>query len=192
MRGTGGAFLVAFVLLAVLSLPALADETATVTATVTPSMVRSVSLDTSSINYGSLTTSASDASRTTKLSSDVTGSPITATVGGNVSSKLLIYGSNATAPPLSGEIAWELNCDPGDVDIDGTVANNQYVHRYHVGTPFVHGAARTICTSANQKVIASSLTPGSTLQFVLQLNMPTGTNGFSQRSFSVTVVAVAP
>jgi hypothetical protein len=181
-----GALLVAFALLAALSLPALADQTATVTATVTPNVVKSVSLDVTSVAYGTLNTSASDNNRTTALSS-----VITATNNGNTIEDLYIRGTDATAA-VQNDSNWTLHCDPLDSDIDGTVGLNQYVHRFYVGTTFTHADARTICTISDQKKIANDIAVLGTVSFILQLNMPTATTGFSQRTMTVTVMATDP
>ena len=177
--------LLALAMMGVLALPALAADTGTVAATVTPLLVLSVSLDVTNVAYGTLATSPNNTSRTTGQSA-----VITATNNGNTNEDIRIYTGNAT-PADGAHATWILNCDSNDVDPDGTVAANQYVHRFDKAAPLDSGDALTICTNAAQKVISSALAPTGSHQFVLQLNMPTSTTGFSQRSMTVTIVAFA-
>ncbi len=185
MQGKLGV-LSALAMIVVLALPALAAGTGTVNATVTPLQVVSVSLDVTTVAYGTLATSPSNASRTTAQSL-----VITATNNGNSTEDLRIYTGNAT-PASGGDAPWTLHCEPADANNVGIVAQDQYVHRFDNAAPLDSADARTICTSANQKVLSSALAALGSQQFVLQLNMPTASTGFSQRSMPVTVVAFAP
>jgi hypothetical protein len=179
--------LMAVVFAGVLALPALAGTEGTVSASVTPQVVLSVSLDVTSVPYGTLSTSATNASRTTKLSSVVTGGAITATNNGNSLEDIYIRGTNATAT-VGGESDWTLNCSPLDT---GTVGVDTYVHRFDANTTFNSSSALALCTTNTNK-IANDIAAAGSQAFVLQLNMPTVISGFGQRTMSVVVTATAP
>ena len=148
-------------------------DTAPVSATVTPKNI-SVSVSPTSVNYGILALSTSNASRTT-----ATSSTFTATNNGNVTEKFDIRGTNAT-----GDVTWTLNYDPANT---GTVGANQYVHRYDEGSTFTDGEAKALSTS--YLTLKTGVGTGSNAQFVLEMNMPTGTTGYGEKSSTVTVLA---
>jgi len=187
MQGKLGV-LSALAMMVVLALPAMAGDT--VTATVTPLVVRSVTLDISSVDYGPLSTSTSDGSRTT-----ATSSAITATNNGNSLEDVYVRGTDAVDANSGDGVdtPWTLDCSSNDSDPDGVVALDQYVHRYDLGNTFVPSEALTICKhpTPGQKKIQDNLTASGTFQFVLQINMPTATSGFSARNMTVTLVATA-
>jgi hypothetical protein len=162
----------------VLTLPALADGT--VTATVTP-LVVSVTVDTPTFDYGTMPLSAADNTRSKKESS-----VITATNNGSGPEDFALKGSDAT-PAVGTEATWTLSCTSG-----GTVDNNQFVHRYSTGNPpdFVGGSA-PLCSGSAQNIATNVAATTGSSSFGLQMNMPTGTTGYSQRSTTVTVVATA-
>jgi hypothetical protein len=170
----------------VVVIPALADTTGVVNASVTPQVVLSVALDVTSVAYGTLSTSTSNVSRSTGQSM-----VITATNNGNSIEDLRIYTANAI-PVVGGDATWVLHCEPADANNFGTVDVNQYVHRFDNAVPLDSADGRTICTNANQKILSDNLPASGSHQFVLQLNMPTSTTGFSQRDMAVTIVAFAP
>ena len=183
MKGKKFLAIVGIFSLAALSfgLAAIGATSADVTATVTPQNI-SVTVSPGSASYGTLSLSTSDASRTTALSG-----AFTATNNGNTSETFTIKGSDATAVS---EITWTLNDAP---DATGTVASNQYVHRYDntTGGVFNTGEARAL-NSSSYKALAAGVAASGTADFVLQMNMPTATTGLSQRSSTVTILATAP
>ena len=161
-----------------LLMPAIADGE--VDATVTP-LVLAVNVSPSSIDYGALPPSPANDDRTQAVSE-----VLTATNAGSVAVNLMIRGSNAV-PAVGTETTWILNCSPAD---RGTVSANQFAHRFRA-TPFDDATAQALC-SGSDKTLASGVVPLGTSDFVLQMNMPTSTTGFSLRTTTVTVIAVEP
>ena len=151
-----------------------ADDT--VTATVTPKLI-SVTLSDTTINYGTLALSTDNSNRSTAES--VT---ITATNNGNVTSNLTIVGSNATG----GTTPWIISSDPA---ADGAVASDQFAHRFDEGSTFVTGEAAALDSSA-YKTLKNGVAGSGTVDFILQMNMPTSsTNTSDTKSTTVTVLA---
>jgi hypothetical protein len=171
--------LLSIAVLALLTAPALADNV--VSATVTPGVV-SVSVNPTNVDYGVLTLSESDLTRTTKLSSDV-GATFTATAG-TLPIDLFITGAHATA---TGEPNWSLISSPSDI---GAVAINQYVHRVDEGATF--NSSQAFALSTSPIALAADVPASGSKQFVLQMNMPTtGSNANGVRSTTVTLTATA-
>jgi hypothetical protein len=171
--------LAAVVLLGIaLLMPAIADDE--VDATVTP-LVLAVNVNPTSIDYGALAPSPANDDRTQAVSEI-----LTATNAGSVAVDLMIRGSDAV-PTVDTEATWTLDCSPAD---RGTVSADQFAHRYRV-TPFDDATAQALC-SGSDKTLASGVAPLGTSDFVLQMNMPTSTTGFSLRTTTVTVIAVEP
>lgn len=158
-----------------LAFPVGALNEASVTATVTAKNI-SVSVGPTSVAYGPLALSATNASRTTASSST-----ITATNDGNVTENFDIRGSDATGSTVN----WTLNSSPATT---GTVGTNQYVHRFDEGATFTDGEAAAL-DSVAYKDLKNGIATSGTAQFVLQMNMPTSTTDFSQHSTTVTVLA---
>lgn len=154
-----------------------AENTAAVTATVTPGVV-SVTVSPPSVAYGTLPLSTSNSSRSTALSET-----ITATNVGTVPAQLNISGSNATG----GGTPWALNSSPSDT---GTVSADQFVHRFDADATFDTGTAKAL--SISYQTLAASVGAGGTQNLVLQMNMPTASTDSVTKSTTVTVQAVAP
>lgn len=163
-------------LVVLIAKPALAADTGAVSATVTPKNI-SVSVSPTSVSYGILALSASDASRTTALSGTFTVSN-----DGNVTETFNIKGTNATGG--GGDTTWTLNSSPAAT---GTVGANQYVHRYDEGASFTDGEAAALSTG--YLLLKSGIAASGTANSVLQMNMPTSTTGNGLRTSTVTVQA---
>jgi len=144
----------------------------TVTATVTPEQI-AVSVDVANFDYGILSVSASDGSRTTALSGT-----ITATNDGNVNENFNIKGTSTAN--------WTLNSSPAST---GTVAADQFVHRFDADATFTDGTANALSTT--NQALGAAIVPSNTQQFELQMNMPTSSAVTTQQSTTVTVVATA-
>jgi hypothetical protein len=166
---------------AILIPPAFSEEDS-LDAKVTP-LVLSVSLSEDLVDYGSLALSPADDDRSSKASQS-----INVTNTGSVSIDLVIEGTNASST-VAGNSPWTLNCTPSD---RGTVAANQFAHRFLVGasTDWVGGQA--LC-AASTKPLASGLAPTTgMIDFKLQMNMPTSSTGYAERTTTVVVTAVQP
>ena len=151
-----------------------AGTESSVTATVTPQNI-SVSLNAASVNYGILELSASDGNRVTALSST-----FTATNDSNVSADFTIRGSNT-------DNGWTLDSTPADT---GTVAADQFVHRFDADATFTTGTAKALDTS--NQTLGLAIPSGNTQDFVLEMNMPiSSTNPSAVQSSTVTIVATA-
>ena len=151
-----------------------ADTEAGVSATVTPQNI-SVSLNASSVNYGVLDLSASDASRTVALSST-----FIATNGSNVPADFVIRGTDT-------DNGWILNFSPASA---GIVGADQFVHRFDADATFTDGTAKALSTSNLDLGLAIPV--GDTQDFVLQMNMPTSSGDASSvQSSTVTITATA-
>jgi hypothetical protein len=159
-----------------LILPATADDE--VSATVTP-LVLAVNVSPTSTDYGALALSPADNSRVQGVS-DL----IMATNTGSVTSDFMIRGSDAL-PTVGTDTTWTINCSPA---VRGTVGANQFVHRFQVA-PLDDVNAQALC-SALDKTLFSDVAPLGQIPFELQMNMPTTTTGFSERTTTVTVIAV--
>ena len=148
---------------------------AEVTATVTPQNI-AVSLSASTVSYGVLDLSTSDGDRVTAFSGT-----FTATNDSNVLANFTIKGTDTNN-------GWTLNFSPADV---GTVAADQFVHRFDANTVFGDGTAKALSTSV--QTLGSAIPVNGTQDFVLQMNMPTASaNAAAEQSSTVTVVASAP
>jgi hypothetical protein len=163
-----------------LALPALSQNTDTLEVMVSPQVVLSVSIEQANVSHGSLPLSPSDGNRSTNASPT-----LKVTNGGNAPANLLIRGSDATT--TSGN-TWTLSCLPDGAL--GTVALDQYAYRYFV-LPDTIANAQAMC-SASDKTLASSVAAGTFVEFRLQMNMPTATTGFGERTSTVTITAVQP
>jgi hypothetical protein len=169
-----------------LGLPALSQSSDSIEVTMAPNVILSATVDTESINYGSLELSPSNVSRT------VLSLPQTYMVRNtsNIPANLMISGTDGTT---SNGSTWILNCDPADT---GTVGNNQYVHRFWNTNGGSLATAEALCSDGD-KLLEGSVTPwteanGIMVGFRLQLNMPTGTTGYGVRTSTVIVTAVQP
>jgi hypothetical protein len=170
-------------LAALLYLPAGADDD--LTATITP-LVLSVEVSPSSIAYGTLPLSNNDIDRRLAMSQTITADNL------GSDAKFVIRGSDATT--LTQDHAnWTLDCSS---DTTGIVGQDQFVHRFKVGSQpdFNQSGAHTLCSTANggSKELSPNVISGTDVEFTLQLAMPIGSTGQSQRSTTVTVIAVAP
>ena len=171
----------AVALIAASVLPVFAQNTGVVTATVTPQLI-SVSVSPGSVAYGIMALSASDASRTVKLSGT-----ITATNNGNVAENFNIKGSDATG----GSTPWTLSDTPPDV---GAVGANTYVHDFDntTGGSFVEAEDKSLNSNTYKALATNVAATSGTANLELQMNMPTSsTDASAQKSTTVTVLAVA-
>jgi len=162
-----------FGLLAFVALPVIAAGEEVVTATVTPEIV-SLTVDTPTVAYGTLALSPSDASRTTAESG-----VIVVTNNGTVNEDFDIKGTSTAN--------WTLNSSPADT---GTVATDQFVHRFDADATFTDGTASALSTS-NQALGGGNVAPAGTQDFVLQMNMPTASTVSTEQSTTVTILATA-
>lgn len=162
-----------------LSLPVFADSN-TVNVSVTP-MVVAVNVNPTSIDYGTLALSTADDSRSKAVSGQ-----IAVTNTGSVAADYKIRGSNAT-PSVGTEATWTLNC----TGTTGVVDVNQYVHRFTTmgASDFDIGGGNTLCPT--DKTLATNQNTNGELDVTFQMNMPTGSTGYSSRSSTITVVASA-
>ena len=162
-----------------LTLPVLADSNS-VSVSVTP-MVVAVNVNPTSIDYGSLALSAADDARSTAVSPQIgvfnTGSVI---------ADFKVRGSNAT-PSIGGQTTWTLDC----TGTTGVVGANKYALRFSTANPadFI-GGGDTLCPSSD-KTLATSAAVGGETDVKFQMNMPTGSTGYSSRSSTITVIATA-
>ena len=168
-----------------LAVPALSQTSDTIEVTMSPQLLLSVIIDQEAVDYGTLALSPSNASRTQMPSFTVSVRNT-----GNAPTNLVIAGSDATS--TLGSNTWVLNCDPADM---GTVGMNQYVHRFWESTASVNDA-QALCSDSD-KELATDVQPWTeqnniSVGFRLQLNMPTGTTGYGERTSTVTVTAVQP
>ena len=165
-----------------LTMPIGADNS--ITTTVTP-LVLSVSVDQTSVQYGSLPLSPDNIDRSVGLSQ-----VINATNHSSVTANLQIKGSDAT-PTDGNDSTWTLDCSPATT---GTVGTDQYVHRFALGGSYDFVSnGKAMCPVA-YTALASGLEANGAgmIDFKLQMNMPIASDGYSQRSSTVTVIAVAP
>ena len=162
-----------------LTLPVIADSN-TVNVSVTP-MVVAVNVSPTSIDYGTLALSAADDTRTTAVSNQVAVSNT-----GSVAADFKIHGSNAT-PSNGVDATWTLDC----TSTTGVVGTNKYAHRFSTANPadFI-GGGDTLCPSTD-KTLATNIPSGGESDVKFQMNMPTGSTGYSARSSTITVVVSA-
>jgi len=170
-----------FGLFAASSLPAFSQSPGTVDAKVTP-LVLSVNLSQASVDYGSMPLSLDDGTRTIAAST-----AIGVTNTGSVTANLMIRGSDAE-PANGADATWTLSCDPPE---QGTVAQDQFAHRF-VKTPGDFTSAQALCSDSDKTLATDVVALTGSIDFRLQMNMPTASTGFSQRTTSVVVTAVQP
>jgi len=169
---------VAGLIAAALTMPIGADDE--IVTTVTP-LVLSVNVTPGSFDYEELEFSQDDSTRS-KAESDI----FTVTNTGSVSSDIEVRGSDAT-PEVLTEATWEMDCSPAGL---GTVAANQFVHRFAFGdSPNFSGGGTALCDDSN-KNLATDVIVGGSFGFGLEMNMPTSSTGLSERSTTVTVIAI--
>jgi hypothetical protein len=173
--------LIALALLGLLALPAGSQtpDTDSLDVSVSPLVVLGVNITETQFDYGELALSPSDQIRTIATSPN-----LTVTNTGNATVDLLIQGSHATSS--TGDTTWTLNCTPDGVM--GTVGLNQYVHRFYTVLGG-GGTAQALCPDTD-KTLQAGVASNGFFEFKLQMNMPTGTTGFSQRNSTVTITAV--
>lgn len=151
-----------------------AEDTAEVGVTVTPGVV-SVTVLPASVDYGTLALSTSNVERSTAESAT-----ITATNEGTVTEDFTIKGANSNSTD------WTLSSSP---DATGTVAADQFAHRFDEGATFTDGEAATLDNTA-YKELKSGVTAAGSVEFVLQMNMPTSDSTHKgAQSTTVTVLA---
>jgi hypothetical protein len=171
--------LIALALLGLLALPAGSQTADGVDAVVTPFGV-AIRIDDESVNFGTLSLSNDDTDRTTADSP-----ALTVHNDGSAAADLMIQGSNATAEAL-GDAEWILDCS----DQNGMVGTNQFVLLYALDIDPLDwaSAGHSLCPGSTKSLQAGVAGGGNTV-FLLQMNMPTGTSGFSARTSTVTVTA---
>jgi hypothetical protein len=155
-----------------LAVPALADNEneEEITCTVTPGPVVSVTVFPTSVDYGIV-----------DLGSSATSVEITATNNGSDTENFQIKGADATGGV--GDTAWTLS---------DAVSENQYMHEFAKPTYPAEGshAGWTALTTTYQE-LATGIPAGGTQRFKLQIWLPTSTTGYSERSTTVIILAVA-
>jgi hypothetical protein len=150
---------------AALTLPAIADDSKTVNATVTP-LIIALNVDPASVSYGTrpLAMTAIDAD-----------TPFNVINTGSVPEQFHIRGANST---------------PGGWSLGLTAGNDAYVHRFRVST-----TGNFLELASGNKLLRSNVPPDSsapgigTIQVYLQLDMPTTTTSTVQQTLPVTVIA---
>jgi hypothetical protein len=144
-----------------LTVPSLADENQTVSATVTPLLI-SVLIDPTSVTYGTR------APNTTQHASNPTF--VTVTNNGSVTERFNIKGAASTPS------AWTLGA---------TAGTNQYVHRFST-----NGSTFTEMQTGDQSLM-TGVGVSSNFQLFLQMDMPTTvTTGVVQQTLPVVVTAL--
>lgn len=173
------AALLALVLGAPLALGAHAQETTTVSATVSALAV-SLTVDPGSVNYGTLAFEGSRKS-TDAEAGNVT---FTATNTGNASESFLVHGAAATGDAFS----WAL--EPGSLGCGPIGNRNKYRHSVKVVT-----APAALFLQTTDDLLASGVAANTgTVQFITELYMPcAGSDGSGKvASTAITVVATSP
>jgi hypothetical protein len=172
--------LMSLVLLGTLTLPVFSNDPHTLDAKVTPFNL-AISLDATTADFGTLELSQADNDRTTRDSG-----VINVTNVGSSDVKLVIHGSNAT-PDQEADADWTLDCSD---DAKGAVDVNQFAIRFAIGSaPFWDVDGASLCPGSD-KTLKLVLESGGQTPFVLQMNMPTSTTGYSERSSAVVVTAM--
>jgi len=165
-----------------LTMPIGADD-GVVTTTVTP-LVLSVSVDETSVSYGALPLSTAVDSRSKGVSQEITASN-----NGSITSNIRIRGSDATSGVV-GNTTWTLDCTG---DMHGTIGANRFAHRFDTPAYDFDGGGQPLCSGVNDsKLLQAGLAVSGQAPFKLQMNMPTSSTGYAERSSTVTVIAVAP
>lgn len=139
---------------------ATADETGTVTATVTPQII-AVTVDVSSVDYGIL--DVSDTSAPSAV--------ITATNTGNVAEKLEVKGSDSTN--------WTLS--------NAAIGADQFMHEF--ATDDDSYVSYTALHNTNYTTLDATVATSSAQLFKSRLKMPSSTSVTTQQSTTVTVLA---
>jgi hypothetical protein len=173
------ATLLALVLGAPFVLGAYAQETTTVSATVSALAV-SLTMNPGSVNYGTLAFETSRKS-TEPEAGNVT---FTATNTGNASESFLVHGAAATGDAFSWALeAGALGCGP-------VSSRNKYRHSVKVV-----GASSAVFLQGTDDALASGVAATTgTVQFTTELYMPCAGSGGSGKvaSTAITVVATSP
>lgn len=160
-------FLVSFSLSLLLFAPSVGAATeATVTATVTAQNV-AVSVSDGNVTYGTLALSAT---RSTLPAEE--NEMQTATNDGNVTSDLSIKGQNSAA--------WTLGATQGA---------NQYFHKFCNDTANDCSTPPTSYTAltTNYQTLATGVAASGSIDFQLQIGLPTSTSSYAQQSVDVFV-----
>jgi hypothetical protein len=166
---------------AVLILPAFSEEDS-LEAKVTP-LVLAVSLSEDLINYGPMPLSTDNDTRTQKASASINVANT-----GSVPAEFVIEGTDATSA-VAGNSPWTLNCSPSGL---GTVGANQFAHRFVVGLGDWASQGQALCSGANSKLLWADMPVGGMIDFKLQMNMPTSSTGYGERTTQVIVTAMQP
>ena len=164
-------------LAALLYLPAGADDT--VTASVTPLFLSAEIVGNSTIAYGPLPLSLMDDTRTQAESET-----ITVKNASSVQADLMIRGSDATN---AADAPWILDCLDSGTD-RGTVGDKRFAHRFGLD-PFDDAFGKALCSNVD-KMLALDVPVQTSVDFDLQMNMPTSSDGYGQRTTTVTIIAV--
>jgi hypothetical protein len=143
-----------------LTFPAIADDSKTVNATVTP-IVIAVNVDPPTLSYGT-----KEVGKTAQIPNPP---GFVATNSGSVPENFLIRGAAST---------------PGGWILASTAGANAYVHRYKVNGA---GSFAPITTTAAQ--IHGNLSPSSSVVIDLELDMPITTTSVVEQTLPVTIVA---
>ena len=179
MKAVITSIVVAIILAVILSLPALGEDSDTITITMTGVNEISISLDKTQWPLGEV---ATDTEYTTSP-------PIewcTLTVEGNCNVKTRIVGEDAEWIDNPGAYKWTLSND-------GTNGENVYGLRFRISGDTVRGYVPITKTEGEFWPYAggSSLAPGDTKQFGLKLLTPTYFVGSREMQTQITISAVA-
>jgi len=171
--------LVVVALLGALNLTASSQTADGLDAVVTPFGV-AITIDEETVNFGVLPLSPADDDRSTADST-----VISVFNDGSAPADLMIQGSNAV-PGTLGEADWVLDC----FDANGLVGANQFALLFALDSNPIDWAqdGDSLCPGGT-KTLQQAVAGGNAADFVLQMNMPTATNGFSARTSTVTVTA---
>jgi hypothetical protein len=171
--------LIALAFLGLLALPAGSQTADGVDAVVTPFGV-AIHIDDESVNFGTLSLSNDDTDRTTADSS-----AITVHNDGSAAANFSIEATDGI-PASQGDATWILDCS----DQNGFVDANRFALLFALDANPIDWpqAGNSLCQGAT-KTLQNGVASGGNTMFVLQMNMPTGTSGFSARTSTVTVTA---
>ena len=171
--------LVVLVALGALSLPVSSQTSDGVEAVVTPFGV-AIRIDDGPVNFGTLNLSPADDNRTVAPSGT-----IIVHNDGSAPADLMIQGSHGI-PTEPGDTQWTLDCS----DENGFVATNRFALLFAFPDDPIDWPldGDSLCPDAT-KPLQSGVGGGGSSEFVLQMNMPTGSGGFSARTTTVTVTA---
>ena len=134
------------------------------------------------VDFGAMALSVDNDNRTSDESSG-----LNVFNDGSVAVDLLIQGSNAVTT-TGGHSNWTLDCsDP----LRGAVGVNQFALRYAPGMePDWAQVGKSLCSSEGKTLATGIQAGGGQAQFELEMNMPTGTTGYSERTSTVTITAI--